>query len=741
MTAHKPVGKHDRVTSFGFRVLGFEGQRSEEIETQWPFCHLRPGTCNPKPLRNPSPEKEKCHTRFLSPSTRQRLREQLKRVQPFSLIALACTVGVITGCGAIVFAELINLVQWLAIGTTNAPLYTLPYLPWYRVFWVPALGGLLVAPLVFLVSRESQGHGVPQVIEAVALKGGKIHPRVAVVKSLASALTIGTGGSVGREGPIVQIGAALGSLFGQILRIPPSRLPTLVGCGAAGGIAAAFNAPIAGAFFALEVIMGNFAMPAFGPIVLSSVLATVVSRAYFGDHPGFVVPGYTLLSEWELVIYLFLGVACGLGGVAFIFVLDLLDRAVKAIKINNLWKPALGGLILGIGIIFVPDIYGVGYGTMEEILRGGVSWTWLLLLLPIKMAATSLTLASGGSGGVFLPSLYLGSITGGLIGIGAGALLPSITAPSGGYALVGMAAFLAASTHSPITAFLLLFELTGDYHIILPLMLSCSVSTLVAKMLRDESIYTLSLVRRGIDVRRREENIMRAFTVGQIMQAEAPVLTESAPFAEVVQHFLATTEFTCFVIDEHQRLCGEISLHDVKGLLQEEGLGSLIIARDLLHASRVTVHPEDTLAHCLERFSQTEQEVLPVTTTDGQLCGVLSHRAVMALYNREILRQEYLGLNLHTDGVEHGVHEQVRLPHQYVVQVVQIPSWHTGKTLRGLELRTQFYLTAVAIRHGSTSRGDELPDPDYPLSPQDALVLVGRPVDLARFLAEQEESA
>ena len=660
-------------------------------------------------------------------------------MQPFSLIALACTVGVITGCGAIVFAELINLVQWLAIGTTNAPLYTLPDLPWYRVFWVPALGGLLVAPLVFLISRESQGHGVPQVIESVTLKGGKIHPHVAVVKSLASALTIGTGGSVGREGPIVQIGAALGSLFGQILRIPPSRLPTLAGCGVAGGIAAAFNAPIAGAFFALEVIMGNFAMPAFGPVVLSSVLATVVSRSYFGNHPAFVVPGYTLMSEWELIIYLFLGVACGLGGVAFIFVLDLLEHGVNAIKINNLWKPALGGLLLGIVMIFVPDIYGVGYATMDEILRGGVSWSWLLLLLPIKMAATSLTLASGGSGGVFLPSLYLGSITGGLIGISAGTLLPAITAPSGGYALVGMAAFLAAATHSPITAFLLLFELTGDYHIILPLMLSCSVSTLVAKMLREESIYTLQLVRRGIDVRRREENIMRAFTVGHIMQSEAPVLRESAPFAEVVQHFLATTVPVCFVIDEHKHLCGEISLHDVKGLLQEEGLGSLIIARDLLNVSRITIRPEDTLAHCLERFSQTEQEFLPVTTAGRQLCGFLSHRAVLDLYNREILRQEYLGLNLRTDGMEHSVHEHVRLPHQYVVQVVQLPSWYTGKTLRALQLRTQFHLTAVALRRGSTTQGDELPDPDYPFTPQDALVLVGRPVDLARFLMEQEE--
>ena len=661
-------------------------------------------------------------------------------MQPFSLIALACAVGVITGCGAIVFAELINLVQWLAIGSTELPLYVLPNLAWYHILFVPVAGGLLVAPLVFLTSREARGHGVPEVIEAITFRGGKIRPQVALIKSLASALTIGTGGSVGREGPIVQIGAALGSALGQILRVPESRLPTLAGCGVAGGIAAVFNAPIAGAFFALEVIMGNFAMPAFGPMVLSSVVATVVSRSYFGSHPAFVVPGYTLVSSWELPLYLLLGILCGIGGPIFMFVLDTMERRVAAVPVHRLLKPALGGLVLGIVIVFVPNVYGIGYATMDAILRSGISWPWLLLLLPVKMAATSLTLASGGSGGLFLPMLYLGAVVGGLFGFAVGALFPAITGPSGAYALVGMGAFLAAAVHSPITAFLLLFEITSDYHIILPLMASCSVSTLVAKMLREESIYTLQLVRRGIDIRRREENIMRSFTVGQVMQSAVPILKESASFAEVVQHFLTTTVPVCFVIDEHNRLCGEISLHDVKGLLQEEGLGTLIIARDLLHASRVIVRPEDTLAHCLERFSQTEQEYLPVTTPEGQLCGFLSHRAVLDLYNREILRREYLGLNLRTDGMEHSVHEHVRLPHQYAVQVVQVPAWFTGKTLRMLQLRTQFNLTAVAIRRGSTTQGDELPDPDYPFTPQDALVLVGRPTDLARFLREQDDA-
>ncbi len=654
-------------------------------------------------------------------------------------MGLACLVGLVTGCGAIVFAELINLVQWCALGSTEFPLYVLPTLPWYRTFWVPALGGLLVAPLVYLVSRESQGHGVPQVIESVALRGGKIHPRVAAVKSIASALTIGTGGSVGREGPIVQIGAALGSFVGQLLRVPPQRLPILVGCGAAGGIAAAFNAPIAGAFFSLEVIMGNFAMPSFGPVVLSSVLATVVSRAYFGDHPAFVVPGYTLLSEWELLVYLLLGIACGLGGVAFIFILDLMEKWWHRFSIPILLKPALGGLILGVAILVVPNIYGVGHATMDEILRGGIAWNWLLVLLPVKMLATSLTLASGGSGGVFLPSLYLGSITGGLIGIGAGALFPAIAAPSGGYALVGMAAFLAGATHSPITAFLLLFELTGDYHIILPLMLSCSVSTLVAKLLREESIYTIQLIRRGINVHRREENLMQAFTVNHIMHREAPTLPAAAPFAEVVRHFLATNLPTCFIVDEDNHLLGAISIHDVKDVLQEEALRQLIIAKDLAHRCLLTTTPEDSLAHCLEKFTQTEQEYLPVLTPTDELYGVISQRDVLALYHREILRHEYLGLSLRSEEPHNSVHKHVRLPHSYIVEVVKVPSRYTGKTLRDIALRTTFHLTAVAIQHGNSGEPDEFPDPNQPLTAQDQLVLVGRPADLQRFVSELDE--
>jgi CIC family chloride channel protein len=301
-----------------------------------------------------------------------------------------------------------------------------------------------------------------------------------------------------------------------------------------------------------------------------------------------------------------------------------------------------------------------------------------------------------------------------------------------------MGAFLAGAVHSPITAFLLLFEITGDYRIILPLMVSCSVSTLVAKMLREESIYTLHLLRRGIDIRRREENLMQAFTVGQVMQPDAPRLKENAPFADIMQHFLVSELPLCFVVDEEQRFLGEISIHDVKALLQEDSLGPLVIAKDLLQGPGGITTPDETLASCLEKFTLADQEYLPVVSpSTGELQGIISRRDVLDLYNREILRHEYLGLSLRSERILSTVHEKVRLPHEYVVEVVQVPPHYVGRTLRETQLRTQFNLTAVAIRLGGVNSHDELPDPNRPLARRDYLVVVGRPADVRQFASSQ----
>jgi CIC family chloride channel protein len=664
----------------------------------------------------------------------QLINERFKNLKNFSLILPACVTGILAGCGAIAFAELIAFVQKLALGSSDLPLRILPHLAWYHIAVVPAVGGFAVA-LVTFFAQETRGHGVSEVIEAVVLQGGRIRPRVALIQSLASALTIGTGGSVGREGPMVQIGAALGSTVGQIWRAPPEYLRTLVGCGAAGGIAAAFNAPIAGAFFALEVIMGNFAMPTFAPVVMAAVLATMVSRAYFGDYPAFIVPTYTLNSVGELPLYLVLGILCGLVGVVFTVTLySLEDLFNKKIKLPSLLKPACGGLLLGIIAVFVPNIYGIGYATMDAALRGEIGWGWLLLLLPVKLFATSLTLASGGSGGVFLPSLYIGAVTGGLFGFAVNGLFPTVVA-SGAYAMVGMAALLAAATHSPITSMILLFELTGDYKIILPVMIACTLSTLVARWLKEDSIYTLKLARLGLDLRRREDVVMRTFRVEQVMRRDVNPIRQDVPFPEIIRHFLESDVPVCFVVDGEKRMVGEVSIHDVKASFREEGLGNLVIARDLANGNAMTVAPTDTLADCMEKLSLSGQEYLPVVLPQSrELVGVISRRDVIDLYNREILRSDYLGLTVGGEEGSRQVQGYIRLPRDYQLEVVPIPREFVGKSLREINLRASYNVTVVALKQGGEYARDELPDPNRRLGAEDFLVLVGRKEDMERFL-------
>ncbi len=383
---------------------------------------------------------------------------------------LAILIGFLGGFGAIGFRSLIQAIQSIGYGSGSDLLAAVLSVPWYGKLLIPAIGGAVVGPLIFFFAREAKGHGVPEVMEAVALRSGLIRKRVVIVKTLASAISIGSGGSVGREGPIVQIGSAIGSSLGQILRVSGNRMRNLVGCGAAAGIAATFNAPIAGAIFALEVILGEFQIGTFGPIVLASVMATVISRAFLGDFPAFIsIPKYDLVSIWEIPAYLVMGFLGGFVSLLFIKSLYKAEDLWAGLKVPEFLKPALGGLTIGLLSLYFPQILGVGYESITEALLGKLPWFLLLVLVFVKIFATSLTIGSGGSGGVFAPSLFIGAMMGGIYGHMVHHFFPSVTASSGAYSLVGMGAIVAGATHAPITSILILFELTDDYRIILPL--------------------------------------------------------------------------------------------------------------------------------------------------------------------------------------------------------------------------------------------------------------------------------
>jgi CIC family chloride channel protein len=551
----------------------------------------------------------------------------------------ALVVGIGAGLGAVAFRWLIATAQHLAYDNLGGLLLGASTL---SLLVIPALGGAIYGPLIYHFAREAKGHGVPEVMEAVALRGGVIRKRVVLVKSLASAVCIGTGGSVGREGPIVQIGSAIGSAIGQALKVSADRMRTLVGCGAAAGIAATFNAPIAGSMFALEIVLGEFGLATFSPIVISSVVATAVSRHFLGDAPAFIVPPYELVSAWELPLYVLLGIFCALVAVTFTTVLYKFEDFFDELTMPAYLKAVIGGLFIGAAAIMVPQVLGVGYGAIDSALIGELSWWLMLALVVCKIAATSLTIGSGGSGGIFAPSLFMGAMAGGFFRTVVHYLFPGITASAGAYSIVGMGAVVSGTTHGPMSAMLILFEMTGDYKIILPLMVACIIGSVLSGQLLSDSIYTLKLVRKGVDLQQgKEVNILKSIPVSSVMNPRVETMPDSLPLDQMTEQIIKS-KFNSFpVVTSGNRLCGILSFNDYNEALFDEHLKGLVVAKDLATADVVTVCPEDDLYTALEKISIKDFALLPVVsaTDSARLEGIVTRRDIIGAYNKAVMKR------------------------------------------------------------------------------------------------------
>lgn len=428
------------------------------------------------------------------------------------LFFVAILVGIGSGLGAAAFRYLIFGFTWLATGHNEfgqrgwAPSGHLPWLGAGFYVVIPVIGGLLYGPLISRFAREARGHGVPEVMIAVAENGGRIRPQVTVVKALASALCIGTGGSVGREGPIVQIGAALASSFGQWVRMPENRLRVLVACGAAGGISATFNAPITGVFFAVELILRELSVEAIFTIMLSAMVADVIARVFFGSAAFLtqLPEGIELNHIANYLLIALLAAMAGLLGILFKNVLytteDLCDRVWG--QRPDWARPAVGGLVLGLLLLAVPQLYGVGYPVMYAAFAGHYALWFLLILTAGKMLACALTIGIGGSGGVFAPSLFVGATSGMAFGLTVQHIFGTAVGHPALYAIVGMGAVFASAARAPLTALASTVEMTGDFTLTLPVMLAVAVGTTVSRGISYGTIYTTKLLRRGIDIDR-----------------------------------------------------------------------------------------------------------------------------------------------------------------------------------------------------------------------------------------------
>ncbi len=558
----------------------------------------------------------------------KRLRDSFRRSENLGLVVLATSIGLAGGLGAIFFRYLI---QWADVFFFEGGEWALSFMDHWYVVLLPAVGLLVVSLVVRRWAPEARGHGVPEVMYAVKKQGGRIRPRVAIVKALASALCIGSGGSVGREGPIVQIGSTIGSSLGQFLGLRRQRVRLLVACGAAAGIGGTFNAPIAGVIFALEVILGSFAARSFGLVVISSVASTALCQAVLGAEPAFALAEvFALRSYLELPVYLALGLLSGMMALVYVqavyFTEDLFDRWT--------WHPAikavLGGLVVGLlgwlSIRYLGGryLFGVGYDGIEAALfldsQAGFSWslgagmtvTVLLLLTIMKILATSMTLASGGSGGVFAPALFIGAMTGGAFGLAANALFPGVCAPPGAYALVGMGAVFAGSAHAPITAVLILFEMTDDYKIILPLMIAVGISYLVASSLNPDSIYTVKLRRRGgLTPPRSQTSVLDLILAADAMAVGGPTASPGEPIAELASRMHTSESHGFPVLDEQQRLVGIVTKRDVESALMA-GTEGAATAADIMTRSVITCAPDERLRDVLSMLTSLDVGQIPV---------------------------------------------------------------------------------------------------------------------------------
>jgi chloride channel protein, CIC family len=557
------------------------------------------------------------------------------------LVVLALVVGAGAGAGAVVFRYLILAFTYAFTGRRDysaaghASYGYFHGLGFWFVVFTPVLGGLLYGPLIYFFAREARGHGVPEVMLAVAERGGRIRPQVAVIKSLASALCIGSGGSVGREGPIVQIGSALGSTLGQVTRIPESRLRILVACGAAGGISATFNAPIAGVFFGLELILRDFEAESFGVVVLSSFAANIIGRAAFGSQAFLHLPGFELRSPVEYPLYAGLGLLAAFVGVAFIRVLyGMEDRADRIWRGPEWLRPAAGGILLGLLIFALPELYGVGYPPLVHAIHGDYAVWLLLALLAGKILATSLTISIGGSGGVFAPSLFMGAMLGSAYGAGVHHLLPGLTAPAGAYGLVGMGAVFAGAARAPITAVIIIFELTGDYRIILPLMFAIALAAGISNLLSRDTIYTLKLRRRGIDLfRGRGANLMQLLRVADAMQPVPAAVPGETTLNEVIARLGEASTDGLPITDADGFYRGTISSQQVEEAMRENALDATAadLAQDL-----PALKTGQTLEQALNALLRVRSGLPVVETDDSHPVGWLTHLDVLRAYNARL---------------------------------------------------------------------------------------------------------
>lgn len=579
--------------------------------------------------------------------------DRIKKLVPGEnalMVVIASFIGLAAGCANILFRSVESFVHHYIfqpgyetlVGDGGIRLLFLPLIPMFGMF--------LLIPLSYFFPGEVNGYGFTKFLRKVNLEGGVIRFRTILLKIVSTSLTIGTGGSAGVEGPIAQVGGAIGSQVGQSFRVSGNRMKVYIAAGSAGGIAAMFNAPIAGVFFASEIILlGTYEISSFSALVISSAMATVVSRATYGETPAFPVPDYHLINPVvEIPLYILMGVLVGIVAVVHIRVFYLVRDKFANMPLNIYVKPILGAFLVGTMGIGFPMVMGDGYDYIADVLNGnGVIWIMLLLVF-VKILSTAITLGAGGAGGVFAPSLFIGAVLGGTFGGVANLILPDgYIASSGAYAAVGIGSFLGAVTHAPLTAIFLLFEMTGNYLIIVPIMLTSIIGTVVSKKLYHDSIDTVDFTREGIDIHDgRETAVLKSIKVGKAVTEDVGFVSESANVNHLLKMFSMAEESFYFPVladagANAGQMVGIISLQDVKNILHDEELRVSASVGNICAREVITLTPDDDLYTAMTLFTVKGIEEIPVVEHENArwVVGMLKRRDALAIYNREVLKR------------------------------------------------------------------------------------------------------
>ena len=550
-----------------------------------------------------------------------------------TMLVWSVIVGIVGAFATIAFREGISLMQRAFTGQDGSLVEMARRLPIAMRIALPALGGLAAGVLLVIAQRGADRKQHTDYMEAVVIGDGVVPVRLSLWRSASSLFTISSGGSIGREGPMVQLAALCASLIGRVVHFDPPRLKLLVACGAAAGITSAYNAPIAGAFFVTELVLGSIAMESFGPVVVASVVSNILMREFAGYKPPYEMPVFPPVAGLEVLLFVALGLLCGAAAPQFLRLMDTTKAGFRRLPLPLPVRLALGGLTVGILSVWTPEVWGNGYSVVNSILHSPWTWSALVVVLVFKLIATAATVGSGAVGGIFTPTLFFGAVLGSLFGLGMNALWPHATSAPFAYAMVGMGAFLAGATQAPLMAILMIFEMTLSYQVVLPLMVSCVVAYFAARAIGKTSMYEVTLHRNREE---QERMRLRATQMRELIRPPQTVVQPDATVQDMTRVFLEYPVKYLYVTDHTGCFLGVVALKDITSDLLDKRDTSAKTAADYLQPHFDVLTPDMPLGVALQHFMAFQGERLPVVESASRptLAGVVYKTSLLDAYFR-----------------------------------------------------------------------------------------------------------